>query len=373
MAEPIDLDEFCGVLRGATLSGWQPVIVRLAPGEHDVLTELCRQHGITVLDTIDLQLTELAAVRFPSPDQVEARDRFIADELASAGDRAAYGVWVYLSWAGTIGHLLAEDDYFDVLTDRNRDKITREEQRALRGKCVGVLGLSVGGEAAVTVAQENLCGHLKLADFDRLDLSNLNRLNAGFTDLDVPKARIVARRVAAINPFLRITVFEQAVTPENATDLLDGLDLLVEECDSLPTKHALRLLAMARGVDVVYAADERGFLSIEPYRSYPDLQPFHGRAGDQPLPRAAYPSPSAFLRALTHWIGGWDNLSERSRRSVAEVGISLGGYPQLAGEARYAAAQIAHVARRLLLGERIPPFCRQLDLHDLIPGDGQSP
>jgi hypothetical protein len=49
------------------------------------------------------------------------------------------------------------------------------------------------------------------------------------------------------------------------------------------------------------------------------------------------------------------------------IGDELCGYPQLASEARYAAGQIGHVARRLLLGERIPPYCGYLDLDDLVP------
>ncbi|TCO54299.1 ThiF family adenylyltransferase [Actinocrispum wychmicini] len=327
---------------------WRPVLVRLATGQRAGLKELCRRHGIAVLDTIERQLAELARVRFPSDKQVEDRRRFVAD-VGSAN----YGVWVYFPWADTIAHVLAPDDYFDVITSRNRDKITHGEQRALRDKCVGVVGLSVGGEAAVTLAQETLCGHLKLADFDLLDLSNLNRLNAGVTDLGVPKAWIAVRRIATINPFLRLTVVDEAVTTTNAAEFLDGLDLLVEECDGLQVKYDIRQLARKRGIDVIYAADERGFLSVEPYRTHPDLDVFHGEhPGD-----------------LVQWLGGWDNLSERARRSVGQIGISLGGYPQLAGEARYAAAQLANVARRLLLGERIAPTHRHFDLEDLIPGE----
>jgi hypothetical protein len=348
-------------------SSWRPAIVRLAPGDRPRFAALCERRGIAVLDTIGRQLADLAVVRLPATERAPERQRFVEDALRSAGDPAAYGVWAYLPWAAKVAHLLPPDDYYDVITDRNRDKITRAEQQALRAKRVGVLGLSVGGEAAVTVAQEHLCGHLVLADFDRLDLSNLNRLQAGFDDLGVPKTTIVARRVAAIDPFIEVTVFDDGVTASNADAFLDGLDLLVEECDGLAIKYDVRRLAKARGLDVVYAADERGFLSVEPYRAWRDLAPFHGRVEHRPPPREAFPTPAAFMRALAEWLGGWENLSERSRRSLDVIGESLSGYPQLAGEARYAAAQVAHVARRLLLGERLPPVLTNLDLADLIP------
>ena len=118
----------------------------------------------------------------------------------------------------------------------------------------------------------------------------------------------------------------------------------------------------------MYAADERGFLSVEPYGLWPALAPFHGKVTDRPLPRAAYPTPLAFMRALTEWLGGWEQISARSRASLEQIGTTHSGYPQLAGEARFAAGQVAHVARRLLLGERLAAFCGTVDLDEIISG-----
>jgi hypothetical protein len=281
--------------------------------------------------------------------------------------REAIGNWMYVPWEGRVVHLLDADAYFEVITNRNRDKITREEQLLLRSKRIGVIGLSVGGEAAVTVAQEHLCGAIVLADFDCLDLSNLNRLGASFVELGDNKARIVARRIARIDPYIDVTIFEDGVTSENVSTFMAGLDLLVEECDDLRMKWEIRRLARAHAIDIVFAGDERGFLSIEPHRSAPGLAEFHGRITAAPLPREAYADTLSFMRSLAEWLGGWDALSERSRRSLEQIGETICGYPQLAGEARYAAAQIAHVARRLLLGEKLSPFIGHLDLQAMLP------
>ena len=358
------LKEFRDTVASTPATGtYRPLWIELRDGELDALEHVCRERLVTVRDTIDRQIDDLVRVRFPSPAD-EQRRRAERDRLVRAG--ASFGRWAYFPWLRTLVHVLDREDYYDVVTNRNRDKVTADEQRTLRSKRIGVVGLSVGGEAAVTLAQEHLCGSIVLADFDALDLSNLNRLNAGVDELSENKACLVARRIARINPYLDVHVFTEGVTSVNADAFLDGLDLLVEECDHLPMKYSIREMAMARGLNVVYAADERGFLSVEPYAQDNDLELFHGRvAGPQPT-KDDFETPVEFMKALTEWLGGWEQISERSRTSVEKMGISTVGYPQLASEARYAAGQVGHVARRLLLGEVVSPFAGYLDLGELV-------
>ena len=366
---PLDLQGFAEALAEPEVprrDSWRPLVARLQPGEIDAFAALCEAHGVACIDPLDRQLADLAAVRLPAGGERERRD-FADGLLEAAGGTEAFGNWVYLPWEAKAVHLLEAGDYFDVITDRNRDKVTRDEQRLLRTRRVGVIGLSVGGEAAVTIAQEHLCGEIVLADFDRLDLSNLNRLGAGFDDLGQNKAILVARRVAKIDPYMGVTLYPDGVTLDDMDAFLDGLDLLVEECDGLAIKLEIRRRARARGLDLVFAADERGFLSVEPYGHHPELPPFHGRIETPQGPRESYPTPLAFMKDLTEWMGGWEQISERSRASLEKLGTALCGYPQLASEARYAAGQIGHVARRLLLGERLPPFFGHLDLDELLP------
>jgi hypothetical protein len=339
---------------------YQPLLVRVAPSEVHNLRALCESREIVVFDSLNRQLRDLAAVRHPSGNDAERAAT--VDQLV-----ASYaGCWICLPWERKISRLLEPEDYFEVITNRNRDKITLDEQRLLRTKRVGVMGLSVGGEAAVSIAQEHLCGHIVLADFDELDLSNLNRLHAGFDELGQNKAVLVARRIARIDPFLEVTVYQEGVTDDNVDEFLDGLHLLIEECDDLPMKFFVREKTRARGLNIVFAGDERGFLSVEPYGDYPELLPFHGRVDGPPPPKSAFDSAKEFWKVLSVWLGGWDALSARSRRSVDQIGTSLCGYPQLASEARFAAGQVGHVARRLLLGDTLPPSIDNLDLDDWL-------
>lgn len=345
---------------------WRTLCCTLAPHEGDAFREICAHHRLRIVDSIDRQLADLAQIRFPQPNADAARTTFVADAIAAAGGRDSIGVWVAYPWDGKVVHLLAPADYFDVITNRNQNKLDRDELARLRTKRVAVVGLSVGGESAMTIAQEHLCGEIVLADFDRLDLSNMNRLTAGCDELGILKTSIVARRIARIDPFLSVTVYPAGLQEENLDEMFSGLDLLVEECDSLHMKQRARVEARARGINIVYAADERGFLSIEPYALAPDFPRFHGLCTDPQKPRSEYPTALDFWKDLCEWLGGWNGISERSRQSLLQVGDTLCGYPQLASEARFAAGLVGHVARRLLLGDALDPFIGQIDLDEIL-------
>lgn len=345
---------------------WLPVIFSLDANEEDTFYRFCKDNHLELIDTIDHQLDDLAKIKFPATGDEYKRRQFIAEQLGHPKTRSALGNWVYLPWQMKIVHVLEEYDYFDVITNRNQLKINRDEQNILKKKRVGVIGLSVGAEAAITVAQEHLCGEIVIADFDKLDLSNLNRLNARFDEIGIPKTIIAARRIVGINPYMSVKIFEEGVNDDNVDEFLDGLDLLIEECDDLTMKFKIRQIAKRKRLNIVFAADERGMLSIEPYQYCKDLPEFHGRVSKVPPPKDAFSNQKDFMLELTEWLGGWEAISERSKTSVENIGVSLCGYPQLASEARLAAAQVAYVSRRLLLGEKLTPFINHLDLEEFL-------
>ncbi len=85
------------------------------------------------------------------------------------------------------------------------------------------------------------------------NLSNLNRLGAGCDDLGLNKALIVARRISKIDPYLKVEVYEEGVTESRVDRFLDGLDLLLEECDAIAMKWKVRERARERAINVVFA------------------------------------------------------------------------------------------------------------------------
>src|ERR1700744_577264 len=86
--------------------------------------------------------------------------------------------WAYYPWRRTVAAVLGPRGFRAVRLDRNRNLITAEEQTRLGALRIGVAGLSVGHVIAHTLVAQGICGELRLADFDHVQLSNLNRVSA---------------------------------------------------------------------------------------------------------------------------------------------------------------------------------------------------
>lgn len=190
------------------------------------------KNRINVFSTIENQLKEL--IKINSPKQ-KFSEKELKKELNSWRKERGinfYGTWVYYPWNQRLVHLLPKTDFIRLRTSRNQYKITPMEQLELESKKVGVIGLSVGQSVALTMAMERVAGTLRLADFDHLDLSNLNRIRSPLSNLGLPKTIMVAREIAEIDPFLKVELFPEGITDHNLEQFLgdgaDRLDLLVE-------------------------------------------------------------------------------------------------------------------------------------------------
>ncbi|WP_239115847.1 ThiF family adenylyltransferase [Planotetraspora kaengkrachanensis] len=309
-----------------------------------------------VHDTIDGQLRQLVRSREPA---MAADDPLVdrrVEEVLEGRDPFAYGTWVWFPWSARLVHLLPRPEFHELRTDRNRYKITSREQEVLAGKRVGVVGLSVGNAAAVTMAQEGVGGSFRLADFDRIELSNLNRLRAGVHDLGIDKTVLAARQMAEINPYLDISTFPRGLGEEDFDDfLLSGgpLDLVVEECDDLYVKIAIRERARHHGIPVVMDTNDRGMLDIERFDLEPGRPILHGLLGEaraEDLRDLSTAGKVPFVLALLDER----RISRRLAASLPEIARTVSSWPQLASGAALGGAIATDAARRILLGEKAP-------------------
>jgi molybdopterin/thiamine biosynthesis adenylyltransferase len=331
----------------------QPQLLRPLISNHRKRLEglLETEPGITVYDQLTSQLESLLRSRHPGRRITPTELRTLVTEHLQGVPPEEYGIWVYYPWSLRLVHILDEAEFVELRTNRNQHKITREEHDVLAEKKVGVVGLSVGQSVAMNLAMERSCGELRIADFDSLELSNLNRIRTGVHNLGVSKVEILAREIAELDPFLRVRCFPQGVTADNLDQFLtDGgkLSLLIEECDSLDIKVLCRQRAREHRIPVVMETSDRGILDIERFDLESNRPIFHGKVKDlDPQHLKDLRDEEKIPFALS--ILGIDSLSPRMRASLLEVGQSLTSWPQPATSVMLGSAVAADACRRILL------------------------
>ncbi|MGV9331738.1 Rv1355c family protein [Nocardia sp. NPDC003726] len=277
-------------------------------------------------------------------------DRMVAAPDFTEGPEADR--WIYYPWRAAVVALPGPRTFRMIRLDRNRNKLTRAEQERLAGRAIGIIGQSAGHAIAHLLALEGVCGELRLADLDDIELSNLNRVPGTLFDIGVNKAVVTARRIAELDPYLPVRIFETGVDENSVDEFVDGLAIVVEECDSLDMKLVVREAAARHRVPVLMETSDRGLLDVERFDLEPGRPAFHGLLGEvsaQDLRGLTSREKAPFVVQLLGAAG----LSPRLGASLVEVGETVNSWPQLAGDVALGAASVAAAVRRIGLGMKL--------------------
>lgn len=315
------------------------------PADGEILDRLHQDPGIEFLDRHGQQLASLKGLR-PVPDP---------DLLAEPGR------WAFYPWRRTAVSVLGPRGFRVLRLDRNRNSITAAEQDRLRALSIGVAGLSVGHIVAHTLAMQGVCGNLRLTDFDELELSNLNRVPATVFDLGVNKAHVAARRIAELDPYLPVEVFETGLNAETLDAFVDGLDIVVEECDSLHMKAVLRVAAQQRRIPVLMATSDRGIVDVERFDDEPGRPILHGLLGQLDIDLLPGMTNREKIPHILRHLEA-DRLSARIAASLIEIDKSVSTWPQTAADVGIGACALTEAVRRIGLGEELRSGRTRLDI-----------
>ncbi|RYE11689.1 MAG: hypothetical protein EOP34_12025, partial [Rickettsiales bacterium] len=271
-----------------TKFNYKPIILRVYNSTDKNLLDILKIENKVLFehDEIYSQLEELVKIRNPSARINNHNLDLYINEHLKGKKIDEYGVWVYYSWNQQLVHLLDEEEFAEVRTNRNQYKITKEEKYILSTKKIGIIGLSVGQSIALTLSMERSFGELRLADFDSIELSNLNRIRTSVCNLGVPKVIVTAREILEIDPFLNIICYVDGITEHNITTFLtqnEKLDILVDECDSLDIKILARYKCRDFKIPVLMDTSDRGMIDVERFDLVNGLPLLHGRIEDVQL------------------------------------------------------------------------------------------
>ena len=132
---------------------------------------------------------------------------------------------------------------------------------ALRRSSVGIAGAGgLGSTVAVALARAGV-GRLVIADFDRVEASNLNRQQYFVDQVGRVKVEALKENLLRINPFSVYETHEARVTRRNAAAIFKAVDVLVEAFDNAEAKQMLIEACLRRypGRPIVAASGLAGY------------------------------------------------------------------------------------------------------------------
>lgn len=109
----------------------------------------------------------------------------------------------------------------------------------LKNAHVGIAGLGgLGSNIAVMLTRLGI-GCLTLADFDNVDISNLNRQHYMQKHLGQPKTLALAGQLQEINPYIKLELYTEKITETNAGDIFRDCSIVCEAFDQPEAKAEL--------------------------------------------------------------------------------------------------------------------------------------
>ena len=158
------------------------------------------------------------------------------------------------------------------------------QQRLARARVLLIGAGGLGSPAAFYLAAAGV-GHLRMADDDVVDRSNLQRQILHTEDsVGVAKVVSAAQRIAALNPRVQVDAIQTRVTASNVEALLQDVDVVVDGADNFAARYLLNDACVKLGKPLVYGAVQQFEVQLSVFDA--------GRhRGQLPCYRCLFPEP----------------------------------------------------------------------------------
>ena len=154
------------------------------------------------------------------------------------------------------------------------------QEKLKRGSVLIIGAGGLGSPVGLYLAAAGV-GRIGIADFDKVDITNLHRqVLYGTSQVGQPKLSAAIERLHDLNPEISIEAHETAINSENALELFRKYDIVVDGTDNFPTRYLVNDACVLTDRPNVYGSIFRfdGQASV-----------FYAREG--PCYRCLYPEP----------------------------------------------------------------------------------
>lgn len=156
-------------------------------------------------------------------------------------------------------------ELYENLISRQIEIFSSQEQEKLKSTKVTVVGC--GGLGGSVIEQLVRAGfeNIKIIDSDVFDQTNLNRqIRSNLDTIGQSKVQVTKSAMLKINPNMVLDVFEGIINQENASEILDGSDIVIDAVDNVLTRVIISRACKKLDIPFVHAAIEitQGQLTI---------------------------------------------------------------------------------------------------------------
>ncbi len=260
-------------------------------------------------------------------------------------------VGVNFPWRGNEVVIIPDKESFQsLITWRNKDKITEEEQQKLRQSHVFVVGSSVGSNATHVMAKSGI-ENFNIAEIKEIKPSNGTRIisdsvvNWGLHKLDALK-----KDLYEYNPYLNLKLFNEGLNADNIEAFFQSNaqnKVVLDAADDVPTKILIRKYCKKHKIPMLTGFDEKGVIIINRFdkEDVPiafeneDFSNFHSKSFEE---KTRY--------FMEYFPNGYENLTDRQKQTIERIKDgTLGGYSQLAWEAALFSSMITKSVLDIIL------------------------
>ena len=122
----------------------------------------------------------------------------------------------------------------------------------LKAKVLLVGAGGLGCPAGLYLAAAGV-GTLGIIDSDKVDLTNLQRqILHGLADVGRPKTESAKEAIHRINPDVKVVTYQERLTPQNAVEIFQDYDIVIDGSDNFPTKYLVNDASFFTGKPYIY-------------------------------------------------------------------------------------------------------------------------
>lgn len=128
------------------------------------------------------------------------------------------------------------------------EQVGSEGQQRIAAGTVLIIGAGGIGCASAAYLASSGVGHIRIADFDTVDATNLGR-QILYTpgDIDKRKSEVAASRLQALNPDIKISAISERLQGEALIEAVATSDLVLDGCDNFATRFQVNDACVAAG------------------------------------------------------------------------------------------------------------------------------